>query len=567
MTVQIIKDQIFRFLSSDEAGVLAIKGEWGVGKTFTWKKFLLEAKNANQVQFDKYSYISLFGINSLDSLKYMIFESSISKDMIGTEANIDTFKSNTLELIKHLGKKSIKNFRETSIMKSLSPAIETLSFLSLDRTIICIDDLERKGKGIDVKDILGLVSLLKEQKNCKVVLLLNDGEDEVEDYITYREKVVDIELAFNPTPEESANIAYSDNKPYHSMLRKRVISLNIKNIRILKKIERLVSLLFPLIENFEDEIKEQAVGSISLFSWSFFCHKVNEEIPPLDFILRRGRSFFSLGKEEPTDKEKLWKSTLQQHNFNFTDELDVLLAEAVKTGYFVEESLKEAARLKNEQVIAKKSKGAFSEAWGLYHNSLNNSTEEVVSGIYESFKKHCKSITPNNLNSTVNLFRELGEGDKASEIISYYIDKRCDEVELFDLENNYFHAEKKDGELVEKFNQAYSISATVRSAREVLANIDMTNGWSDSDEKILENTSVDEYYAIFSTEEGDHLSSYISTCLKFGQYSNSTEQYKTISHNAMEALKQIASESPINKVRLRRFGVNIEDIEENFTKA
>ena len=41
-------------------------------------------------------------------------------------------------------------------------------------TIICMDDLERRGKNLSPKDVMGLISHLKEQKKCKVVLILND---------------------------------------------------------------------------------------------------------------------------------------------------------------------------------------------------------------------------------------------------------------------------------------------------------------------------------------------------------------------------------------------------------
>jgi len=65
MSVEVIKDQIFHFLSSEEPEVMAIKGEWGVGKTFSWKKFLKDANSENKINLERYSYVSLFGINSL----------------------------------------------------------------------------------------------------------------------------------------------------------------------------------------------------------------------------------------------------------------------------------------------------------------------------------------------------------------------------------------------------------------------------------------------------------------------------------------------------------------------
>ena len=183
MSIDIIKSQIANFLQCNTPEVMAIKGRWGIGKTYSWNKFLLEAKKSNRIALKKYSYVSLFGLNSLDAFKYSIFEQVVSSELIGTQPSVATFKENTLSLLGSLGRKSFNIFRESSLLKGFSPAIESLSFLSLNETIICIDDLERKGNSLSIKDVLGLVSLLKEQKKCKIVLLLNDGEDGLDDYV------------------------------------------------------------------------------------------------------------------------------------------------------------------------------------------------------------------------------------------------------------------------------------------------------------------------------------------------------------------------------------------------
>lgn len=559
MSVEVIKDQIFQFLSSEQPEVMAIKGEWGVGKTFSWKKFLKEACVDNKVNLERYSYVSLFGINSLEAFKYTIFENVIKKEIIGTEASLETFKNNTTSLIESFGRQSINFFKGAPIVKSFSPAIETISFLSLNKTLICIDDLERKGKGLEIKDILGLVSLLKEQKECKVVLLLNDGEDGLSDYEKYREKVIDIELAFSPNPEECAEIAYSEKNPNSSRLKELTTSLGIRNIRILKKIERLAGLAIPLAEEFEPEISDQVLRSLVLYAWSYFCSTTNEEIPPLEFILSKGYTLIGIGDEEINEQQKRWQTTLQAYDYKLTDELDILLSEAVKTGYFVEDEFKEKAANKNQQIVASKSEGSFSNAWRLYHDTFNDNGDEVINGLYESFKENCKYISPTNLNGTVSLFRELGEDEKASEIIDIYIENRKHETELFNMEENNVFGDIRDQEVIDKFNGMYNQSVATETAKQVLERIAGKNGWNQSDEIILANTCVDDYYDLFKTESGRHLSSIVTTCLKFGQFSNASDQQKEITRRAIDALKRIASESEINKRRVKKFGVNLED--------
>lgn len=558
MSIDVIKDQIFQFLSSDTPEVMAIKGEWGVGKTYSWKKFLSEANISNGVKLDRYSYVSLFGINSLEAFKYTIFENVVKKEMIGTEASLETFKNNTTGIIESFGRQSINLFKGAPIVKSFSPAIETISFLSLNNTLICIDDLERKGSNLDIKDVLGLVSLLKEQKRCKIVLLLNDGEEGLENYSKYREKVIDVELKFAPSPEECASIAYADDKENYPRLKELVTGLEIRNIRILKKIERLVDLILPLAQEYEPEITDQVLHSLALFSWCYYSSSGNEDIPSLEFATSKGYSLYGIGDDDEEDeKEKKWKAILQGYNYQLTDELGLVLAEAVRTGFVIEEEFKAKATNKNQELLAAKSKGSFSEAWRLYHDSFDDNADEVVNGLYESFKKNCKHITPLNLNGTVSLFRGLGEDKKASEIIDMYIEKRKDEAELFNLKENNFFGDIKDEEIIDKFNKEYNKSVTTESPKEVLEKIAGKNGWGQNDEVVLANTTIDEYYDLFKSEKGKYLSSFINTCLKFGRFGNATDQQKEIANRATEALKRIAAESEINKRRVKKFGIDI----------
>lgn len=554
MSIDVIKEQIFKFLSSETPDVMAIKGDWGVGKTYSWKKFLSEANASKKVKLDRYSYVSLFGINSLDAFKYTIFENVVKKEMIGTEASLDTFKNNITGIIEALGRQSLNIFKGSLVVKPFSPAIETIAFLSLKNTLICIDDLERKGSDLDIKDVLGLVSLLKEQKKCKIVLLLNDGEEGIKDYFKYREKVIDIELKFAPSPEECSSIAYSEDKENFPRLKELVNSLEIRNIRILKKIERLVDLVLPLAQDYEPKITDQVLRSLALFSWCYYSPSSNEDIPSFEFVTSKGRSMYRIGDDE---KEKKWKAILQDYNFQLTDELDLVLAEAVKTGFVVEDDFTLKAIAKSEEILAAKSRGSFYEAWRLYRDTFDNNADEVVSKLFESFKKHCKYITPSNLNGTVSLFRELGKEREASRIIDIYMEQRTDETDLFNLQDNDFFDSIKDAEIIEKFDIKYNATVTTESAKEVLANIAGKNTWGPSDEVVLASTTIDEYYDLFKSEKGKNLRSYISTCLKFGRYGDASEQQKEIANRAIEALKRIALESKINKSRVKRFGVDI----------
>ncbi|WP_340121175.1 hypothetical protein [Methylobacter svalbardensis] len=557
MSIEVIKSQIDNFLSNEIPEVMAIKGSWGIGKTYSWNKFLLEAKENNRITLKKYSYVSLFGINSLDAFKYAIFEQIVDRNLIGTEANIETFRNNIVGASTALGKKGLDFFKS----RSTTHAIESFAFLSLSNTIICIDDLERKGKSLDIQDVLGLVSLLKEQKQCKVVLLLNDGEEGLEAYIKYREKVVDFELEFLPTAEESAKIAFDGtelNEYAAEILEECTIKLNIKNIRILKKIERLVKLIIPYLKEYEQEITHQGVHSLTLFSWCYFCHNT-DEAPSLDVLINLTNFSFEKSFEADGDEHKKWKSIIHDYGYRETDEFDLLLSTSVRTGYFIEGEVKAKAAKKNKEIVASKSEGSFHNAWDLYHESFDDNQNQVITTLYKSFKKNVKNISPGNLDGTVCLFRELGENGKAEEIIDFYIDARNVEIELFNPDSHFFGI--KDSSMSQKFNATYHSSVLCEeTTKQVLERLSGKNGWNQKDEIILSNTTVDQYYEIFKSTKGRYKrSSFINTCLQFGRFSNASDQQKEIANRATEALKRIAKDSEINKSRVILYEIQVDD--------
>jgi len=570
MSVEIIREKIIQFLSSSEPEVMAISGDWGVGKTFSWNTFLEEAKCNEGIALERYSYVSLFGINSLQELKYSIFENVMDRNVVGTEVTLETLNKNTTSIAKILGKKTSRFIGIIPIFNSLGPAIEAAAFLSINRTIICIDDLERKGKNLDIKDILGLTSLLKEQKKCKVVFLLNNDEYSEEDrksYRTYREKVIDYELIFAPTPEECVSIAYAKVPQNISKIKKMSANLGIRNIRVLKKIERLVTQAVPLVDHFQVEILDQVMHSIVLFSWSHYCSPSDETVPPVSFITQSRYALLGIGDEVIGDREKIWQTTLQAYEYITTDNLDMLLAKVVDAGFFIEGEFKTIAAEKNEQIIASKSEQAFSNAWDIYHYSFNDNRDEVIDGLYHSFNNNCKHITPLNLDGTVSLFRDLGENEKASELIETYINKRKNETEIFNMEENNLFGNIKDTELISRFNDTYSASVSVETAKQVLYRISDQNGWDQSDETILANTSIDEYYGLFKSENGRRLSSLVKKCLDFGKFHGGNEAQIEIGRRATEALRKIGLESDINEKRVRKFGISLAGIEKNVSTS
>lgn len=225
MTLKLIEAEIRRFLASPDPEVLCIKGKWGVGKTFGWKKFLDEAKQRpGGVALKHYSYVSLFGLNSLEDLRFSVFESTVTGNRIGTspdEASFNQLVDKGSDLARRM-KPAIEAVGAFFNRKAVSDVLFKSAFLTVQKQLVCLDDLERAGSGLNARDVLGLASFLKEERKCKVVLLLNDKEyDERDEFERQLEKVADVTLIFDLTPEEAVSIALVGDSRATTLLKSR----------------------------------------------------------------------------------------------------------------------------------------------------------------------------------------------------------------------------------------------------------------------------------------------------------------------------------------------------------
>lgn len=559
MSIEIIQNQIARFLSSEVPEVMSIKGAWGVGKTYGWNTYLNAAKNRNKIALQKYSYVSLFGINSLDDLKFSIFENMIDRRSIGRKPSVESFKSNTADLLKSLGKKSLPLLPSNSTLEHYRSMIDSLAFLSLEKTLICIDDFERKGNMIEAQDILGLITQLKEQKKCKVVLILNDeslSEGSSVDYVKLREKVIDTELRFSPSAEDCADIAFGSG-PSGALLRPNIIRLKINNIRIIKKIEKLSSLLLPLIRKFDEQIVARAMKTLTLLTWCYYSQ--SSDIPDYHFVLSRTSAFSDLDEDlNLSTQQQAWCAVLRQYdNFN-VDDFDLQIASLVENGYVNEVLLVKEAELLNDRIMSVRSENSFHEAWRRFHESFDDDAQDIIGCLSDSFKHNARYINPVNLDGTVRLLRHLGKDALATKIINLYIDKRQKESDLFNLDSTALMGQIKDSEVIGKF-KAKQESLRQRRTLQDLCDLLMQNDSNCEEEELLmSQVEIGDYVALFKSQKGPQLSKYVDLCLRYNLLGGTTDCQKQIADKATAALKAIGKESRMNASRVRRFGIKVD---------
>lgn len=561
MTTSLLEKEIARFLGSPEPEVLCLRGKWGVGKTFSWNKFLSHARDNQKIALDSYSYVSLFGIDSLDQLKYAVFENSVASTDIGIEPSIESFKSNTASVAKRIGRKSLPILRALPSARNYAAALQSLSFLSVRNKIVCFDDLERSGKNLRMGDVLGLVSHLKEHKACKVALVMNDDaieEANKDDLKRYNEKVIDVSLEFSPTPQECIEIAVTAKGDVHDLLRNAVVALRISNIRIIKKIERLVLRVAPLVQHFHPKVLNQSVQSLTLLGWS---HYGTDPIKPLkDFLLtKRGKQIYGLTDDkELSEAERGWDALLDEFGFGHLDEFDLELMNGIHRGFFDEDALVSWAKRLDEKFKGEDSEGSFRAAWDIYHNSFDDNERQVVDEICAAFQQSVQTVSPMNLNGTVGLLKDLGRPQEAAELLRHYMEKRNEVRSFFDLSNYAFGGEVTDPEIRAAFDAKYKSFQDSRIPADILLNIAKNDSWSHADLSLLAGLSVEDFYNLFKEQRGSDLPRLVRASLSFARIVNADDDMRAIATSAKAALIRIGNESRINKRRVQKFGVKVE---------
>lgn len=561
--MNLVAAEIARFLANAEPGVLCIRGRWGVGKTFAWKRHLADAISAGQFAMPAYSYVSLFGLSSLEDLRFAVFENTVDRQHAIKGADADTFQ--TL-LTKGLatGRKArplldivVPLFKGQGVAN----AIYRSAFLLVRDQLLCLDDLERAGPGLAIRDILGMASFLKEERRCKVVLLLNDERlgNEAAEFADQIEKVADLTLLFAPAPTEASAIALPGDDELSRLVRARSISLGITNIRVIVKTAKLARRLTGLLEGRHASVVDQAVTTLVLASWSV---QQPSAAPPLSFMRQYNSVAYimRLQDRQLDPDEQRWREAIGDYPFGHADDLDRVVIEGAAAGYFDEALLAAAAAEAEKRLRQSQGGDEFSRVWrDMYHGSLVTEDDEFLDALRDAGTTEARWITPLNINGAIRLLRENGRGGDADALIQNYITANDGErPEFFDIRLHHFSRDDQlDDGLRDAFDDRAARHVDSRDPLEVLRAIGARRGWDRSDISAVARCSADDFERTFEALSGEVMKPAIQTVLQMGR---SGEQASAgITEAALTALRRIAAKSPLRARRVAALGVALND--------
>ena len=569
------------FFAGDDQ-VLVIKGAWGVGKTYFWDRYIearIKKKDLKQIA---YSYVSLFGKASLADIRASVFQSAKS---IATQDNIqrkfdEELESSTglLKLTpwvreateKARGKAPFIGWltnlaRSTPFTDKYSGIIASLEYGLVKDYIICFDDLERKGAALSIREVMGLADELARRKSCKVVLIFNDNsfsdEKDKREFEAYREKVVDAELDYGPTHKQNLECSLPIEHPLFIKIEPLIEVLDLKNIRVLKKLKRIIDAFWPDLEKSDEWIVEEFTNHATILCWSYY---MRDTALPFSFIkakLEEGPwgSYFNSKKEEIPPEEKRYRSITSTIKLS-PSTFDKHIIHFLERGYANAEEVRAEIAELGQKVDVQRAHNELSQVWNKYTDTFAENQPEIISLFKSVLDRHVDKIRVGEFSAALDMLAEFGED------VTPYIDRyiALHSAALASMDRHDFSIVRRISykPLLDRIKEVQAERSSV-DIDQVAMKIAVNQGWNPEDIDFLVSISSDEFYEWIKSSPTDLPAKLRGGLLFFGNLQGGnpedTKKYTNIYKNVTAAMRRLAFDSPLNRRRLKTmYDINAE---------
>lgn len=549
------------FLASKQAGAIVLKGKWGVGKTYFWRYRIIQ-RIFNKPWKKRYSYVSLFGINSLSELKTALAVATAEFDQDAKRA-----KRKSARVIGWWWKAASWLSDALGAVPRVGPGLAKLNdrigfFLVRDR-IVCFDDVERHGKGLDLKDFLGLVSYLVDQRGCRVVVILNSGQLDKSDQLVWdetREKVFEGEIAYAPTLNDTIALGLGDTSDQHwnAALREALEILRISNIRLVRRTVRFMQLaLSTSSQPVSEKTQEHIAKALAILVYA--VHGRGEGAPPVDMVMRRGQYTLSLGREkgaEQTPEYAAWTDTINRFGLYLHTPLDHSLLTMVEAGYPDADELNSALRdfEDNEALYARKE--AWHQSWRQYHDTVRDNPDEIIAAFESTWPAVSAHEHANNLEGMVRILRLLGRSDLATSYIRQWVAERSgDRLNSLDPRELHMFRRVEDPELIAAVESARTSAARkmdLQGAFEIMRDRDY---YDQNAIAAFSEADVEDIVRVIDANEHENLASALRRLLELAGHGSETPQARAAEKIRL-ACQVIAARSELSAYRMKGwFGI------------
>ncbi len=530
-TFNYVKNKLIGTLNDGIHDVIVLKGKWGTGKSYLWDKI----EKDSSIRDTKPIYVSLFGAKNINELKIKILQSAWLKD-----------KKTTQKVISEGA-----NFTESFIKRFTGYSIENALLLSmpniLKNHLIIIDDIERKNKSLDIDDLLGFIDEYSKNHETKFLVILNtDKLTEVDIWKELHEKVIDIELTLDPTPSESFDNASSsmESNPYASDIKSVVSILKINNIRVIKRIIRIVNNLLKE-SGMSDIPPNRWIPSTALLVSSHF-HGI--ENPPTYEFLKSFNQYKILSGDKNTIRNTEWETMLINIGIPFCGDYEDVLHVYLQTGNLEIEKLKTLFENYKEDASRKEIKDKVQNLLSEYFWNHHRSKEELAE-MAKALLPELEKLDATDVTQIVNVVDNLDNPALGRNFLDEWlgaIEKQPGYKALIDSDFDLPRGTTLHPEIVQKIRSLQDKDTTLTLMD--VARIPPNVIWTKENRNALHKATTQDYEDVIKKITNETFRNFCNLHLEWARQGSLDEKSQQCVQKFISACSKLYSENPESRL-------------------
>lgn len=542
------------FMSSKDRMTLALNGKWGCGKTHFWKAYV--EKNRTVVQ-KRYAYVSLFDVGSIQELKSKIVMASFLRDS-------NAWKKHTKSIVGAAGEVLEKVPYVQQFLK-MDATLSAIEDLYLKDFLICIDDIERRSASLDMAQFLGFVSVLREHRNCRVVLILNEGQLETEDQKIldkYRDKIIDMELQFRPSVRENAELVLKGIE-FEVELVDVFERSGTNNIRVMQKTLWRVQRLLEIVPDEYPEARRDMTQQLAIL-----CCLHYSEDNRVDINKIRGlQSWHSiLSDRDPSDESAVLAERLGILGWDYPTH-EGLVINIVLHEIFDEVAIREAATKVHARYRDTAFLEEFNRPFEMFQANFQGSLDEIHQELQGLLDNQLEKLDWSQLGRVLSLLMDIGDKPNIAKYQSEWIEAHPDAFSDEETLEEFLHI-IHDGAVKARVNELARQTKPKLDLADCMVQVTYGKTWGGHVSKALVAATEDDFFDLLSTrKEGDLIPlvrKFLDLATSFGKQD---QAWADLANRIRAALRKVGNQSDLNQARIKRFFASQLNIHESVPSA
>jgi hypothetical protein len=518
-TMDDIKKFLDNFLDSPVPGVIAIKGDWGAGKTYYITHYL---QNRPQIKNKLVSFVSLFGLTDIEQVRRSIMPSAVSAKKL-TEGKTASWLQKTLRIVRRAPK--------VSDLESVFTELE--NYLTRDLLIV-FDDVERKSEELSLKSFLGLVNFLAEQAECKVIIILNEdqlSEADKKELGIFREKLIDREVLFAPGYVDNAKLFFHDQRLFDRAL-DVFTSVECRNLRVINKCHLAVKEFERELSSLEREYREPVLEQVIVLACLYY--QFGGKVDFSDLHDSYIRNMFDKGKKPKSESAEILKKAGY-----IPKDSDNVIINYLTTGLFDASAtaslIKKQATTGERGDLQRNERAIYRMLWA----NLHGTSEEFCRKMSEFLDSNLDRLTRNEIVQASAALQAVGFTGDTKKWLDAFIISHAPSATYEDLD--IFSQSAHSGEAKKAVAERRSSLLRSRHPKEIIYAMYQRSGWNQEDIAALNAYSIDEYVEWLRAADDEHLLRILREFVRTFNPQQTTADWKSIGEKLFSAFRILAT--------------------------